>query len=105
MQVQERMEKLLIQKENQKKSEEKEREYQHKQIDYQQKQLEYQKEMQQKQLKYQREMEEKQLEFQKQVLKLTSCRNSIENEFFFHLECDWKFFILSRGRRNFYVIF
>ena len=85
LQLQERMEKLLIQtqKKNQKKSEKKEREYQQKQFDYQQKQLEYQKEMEQKQLKYQKEMDEKHLEFQKQVLKLTTCRNSTENEFSF----------------------
>ena len=80
LQLQERMEKLLIQtqKENRVESEEKQRKYQ-------QKQLKYQKEMEQKQLKYQKEIEEKQLEFQKHVLELTSRGNSIENEFSFLL--------------------
>ena len=61
------------------------------------KKLEYEKEMEQKKLKYKKELEEKQLEFQ-QVLELTSCRNSIENDFFFaehHLDCDWEIFPLS----------
>ena len=45
--------------------------------------------MEQKQLKYQKEMEEKQFEFQKQVLKLTSHRNFIENEFSFFQNIFW----------------
>ena len=64
--------------------------------------------MEQKQVKYQKEMEEKQLEFQ-QVLELTSCGNSIENNFSFSQNTIWNvienFFILSQEKYNFSIIF
>ena len=84
MQLQERMENLLIQtqKENQEKSEEKQREYQ-------QKQLKYQKEMEQKQLKYQKKNGRETAWISKTSLERTSRRNSIENEFSFSKNPIW----------------